>query len=167
MEKNERMKVFLGYVDMLSSEERTLLAEKLVEVMLRRRSEPQIAGCAQPAAGPKKKGLPSCPRCGAEPRVGVIVKKGFKNGAQRYKCTACERYFFLSTNTMFHHAKKDIDFLRKYIDMTMAGKSLPVCKEECGIAFQTAFNWRHKVLDAFEVVRAEESPETAGQDAVC
>lgn len=92
---------------------------------------------------------PDCPHCQAKANNGWIVKRGTDKGRQRYYCKACGKHFFSTTNTVFAHTRKDADTWRKFIRLTIAGKSLYACALECDIAYQTAFTWRHKVLNAF------------------
>ena len=95
--------------------------------------------------------VPDCPYCGAKADLGCIVKNGWHRGAQRYKCKSCNTKFVSTTNTAFSRTRKSADTWRKFIEMTIAQKSLAECAEECGICIQTAFNWRHKILNAFVV----------------
>lgn len=94
---------------------------------------------------------PDCPHCGAKAEFGYIIKKGIHKGAQRYMCKQCGRKFVSTTNTAYSRTKKDADTWRRFIAMTIDRRSLQDCAYECGIAYQTAFNWRHKILNAFSV----------------
>lgn len=92
---------------------------------------------------------PDCPHCGAKSDMGWVVKRGYKNGVQRYLCKSCGKHFFPTTNTAFARTRKDADVWRKFISLTISGRSLMDCSVECGIAYQTAFTWRHKILNVF------------------
>lgn len=92
---------------------------------------------------------PDCPHCQAKTNNGWILKHGKDKGRQRYYCKACGKHFFSTTNTVFAHTRKNADTWRKFIRLTIAGESLYTCSLECEIAYQTAFTWRHKVLNAF------------------
>ena len=94
---------------------------------------------------------PDCPHCGAKSDLGYVVKDGKKRGKQCYRCKACGRKFVPTTNTAFAHTKKSADTWRQYIAMMIAGKSIAACAEACDICIQTAFEWRHKILNAFVV----------------
>lgn len=96
-------------------------------------------------------GKPDCPHCKARASLGHIVKRGYKSGKQRFWCKACGKVFTMTTNTVFSGTHKDADVWRKFITYTIEGKSLAFCAENCEIAYQTAFTWRHKVLNAFRV----------------
>ena len=103
---------------------------------------------------------PDCPHCHAKAATGWVIKRGMHKGAQRYYCKSCGKYFVPTTNTVFERSRKDADVWRKFISLTIAGKSLHVCAMECGISYQTAFTWRHKVLNAF--VANQESLQMRG-----
>lgn len=94
---------------------------------------------------------PNCPHCYAKATLGFIVKKGKSNGIQRYLCKACNKYFFPATGTAFERTRKDANTWMKFIELTISGASLQQCVQECNIAYQTAFTWRHKVLNTFRV----------------
>lgn len=92
---------------------------------------------------------PDCPHCGAKAALGYINKKGTHKGSQRYQCKKCGKKFISTTNTAFAYTRKNAETWRKFIELTICGKSLAECAEECDICIQTAFNWRHKLLNAF------------------
>lgn len=94
---------------------------------------------------------PNCPHCHAKANLGFIVKKGKSNGVQRFFCKACNKYFFPASGTAFERTRKSSDTWMKFIELTISGASLKQCAEECHIAYQTAFTWRHKVLNTFRV----------------
>ena len=95
--------------------------------------------------------IPDCPRCKAKADLGNIVRKGYKGGVQRYYCKACGRFFMPTTNTVFAYTHKYADVWEKFIEMTLGGKSLASCAGECKIAIQTAFTWRHKILNSLKL----------------
>lgn len=94
---------------------------------------------------------PDCPHCHAKANLGFIVRKGKARGTQRFLCKSCNKYFFPATGTAFERTRKDADTWMKFVELTILGASLKQCAEECHIAYQTAFTWRHKVLNAFRV----------------
>lgn len=96
-------------------------------------------------------GKPDCPHCAAKASLGYIVRNGNHKGAQRYKCKACGKKFVSTTNTAFSRTRKSAETWRKFIEMTISQKSIAECAAECDLCIQTAFNWRHKVLNAFAV----------------
>lgn len=87
-----------------------------------------------------------CPHCGEK----QIKKNGHKNGVQRYLCFSCRKTFNITTNTILSSTKKDISVWNDYIDCMMNGLSIRKSAEKCGISVITAFEWRHKILDALQ-----------------
>ncbi len=89
----------------------------------------------------------SCPICGNE----HIVKFGKdKNLKQRYKCKSCAATFTASSFSVVSHTHCDMSVWRKYIELLLQRVSLRKCASECGISVQTAFIWRHKILNALQ-----------------
>ncbi len=97
---------------------------------------------------------PVCPHCGAAPMDGNVIRKGHtQNGSQRFYCKSCGRFFVPTAGTVFAYTHKPLDMWRKFIELTITGATLHTCQEECQIAYQTAFTWRHKVLNAFKMAQ--------------
>lgn len=94
---------------------------------------------------------PDCPHCRASGKMGFVTKRGFKCGSQRYYCKSCGRTFVPTTKTAFERSRKSSEVWKKFIEMTISCKSLVECSRECNICYQTAFTWRHKVLNAFRM----------------
>ena len=118
------------------------------------RNDNSCAQLVQKHAGEK----PDCPHCGAKAQLGNIVKKGYRaNGAQRFYCKSCGHNFVSTTNTAFAYTRKDSDTWEKFIYLTITGESLHTCAEECHIAYQTAFTWRHKILNVFKTHQEKET----------
>lgn len=89
-----------------------------------------------------------CPFCG-----GFAVRNGHLNGnKQRFICKTCHRSFVSSTSTPLARTHKNPDVWGKYMECLIKGESLRRTAMDCGISVSTAFFWRHKVLDALEVV---------------
>lgn len=148
MKKTNEMHEVLKMVQSMSERERSAIAEQIMQMM----AQPQVEGSKgfqELLNHPDEK--PDCPYCGAKADFGYVIKKGFIKGKQRYQCKHCGRYFMPTTGTAFARTRKDADTWRKYIQMTISGASLNACMEECDISYQIAFNWRHKVMNAFEV----------------
>lgn len=147
MNGQQNLNELLGMVKNLSKEEKATLADQIMR-MLTDPSEAKKNLCKDlvEEVGTER---PDCPHCKAKAAMGYITKRGLCKGAQRYYCKSCGRYFVITTNTAFARSRKDADTWRKYIGLTISGKGLRVCAAECGISYQTAFTWRHKVLNAF------------------
>ena len=87
-----------------------------------------------------------CPLCSSA----HIKRNGHKGTAQRYLCMDCHKTFSVTTNTIVASTKKDFSTWSKYIGCMMEGLSIRKCAEKCGINRNTAFLWRHKILDALQ-----------------
>ena len=88
-----------------------------------------------------------CPVCGAT----HVVRNGHRaDGTQNYKCKDCGRSFVITTNSIVSGMRKDFDVWVKYVDCMLNGYSIRKAAEECGIHRNTAFAWRHKILDALQ-----------------
>lgn len=134
----------LRVVNTLSNTEQKKLVDNIMEMM----RQTNVNSCSS-IVTEHIEGKPDCPHCNAKASLGEIIKRGFKNGVQRYYCKHCKKVFMPTTNTTFAYTRKDADTWRKFIYLTITGESLSECSRECKIAYQTAFTWRHKVLNAF------------------
>ncbi len=88
-----------------------------------------------------------CPICGS---VHVVRNGSRKDGTQRYICRTCNKSFTITTNTIVAATKKDMSVWEKYIDCMMEGLSIRESAVRCNINRNTAFLWRHKILDALQ-----------------
>jgi transposase-like protein len=88
-----------------------------------------------------------CPICGCV----HIVRNGHRaDGTQRYVCKDCGKSFVINTNSITSGTRKDFDVWKQYIDCMMNGLSIRKTASICGIHRNTAFLWRHKILDALQ-----------------
>ena len=149
MKNNENANSILKAIKSLSEKEQSIIAEQIIEML----SKPTTAKSRiyQDLVSDANNEKPDCPHCGAKANMGWINKRGLDKGVQRYKCKHCGRYFYPTTNTAFARTRKDADTWRKFVRLTISGENLKTCSEECKIAYQTAFTWRHKILNAFVV----------------
>ena len=91
-----------------------------------------------------------CPHCGC---LGHIVRNGHRSdGRQRYKCRDCDKSFLAATNSIASGTRKELKVWKLYMECMI--NKLPIRKtaEICGIHRNTAFIWRHKILDALQKV---------------
>ena len=86
-----------------------------------------------------------CPRCGDT----HIILNGKRKGVQNYKCKKCHKNFNEFTGTTITYIKKK-DLLKPFILLMLSGDSLYVCSKTLHIAIQTAFDWRQKIIAAFD-----------------
>lgn len=89
---------------------------------------------------------PVCPFCGGT----HIVRNGRFRNKQRYVCRDCGKSFFVTSNSIVSGTHKGVDVWEQYIDCMMNGYSLRKSAAICGIHYNTAFAWRHKILDALQ-----------------
>lgn len=88
-----------------------------------------------------------CPVCGCT----HVVRNGKrKDGTQKYRCMDCGKSFTATTNSVAGGTHKNLKTWEKFIDCMMDGYSLRKTAQVCGIHRNTAFRWRHKVLDALQ-----------------
>jgi transposase-like protein len=88
-----------------------------------------------------------CPICGCI----KIVRNGHrKDGTQRYVCKDCGKSFIIATNSIVSGTRKKLDTWKTYIDCMMNGLSVRKAADICEIHRNTAFIWRHKILDALQ-----------------
>lgn len=149
MKKSAKMSNMLNVVSTLSKAEQATLVEQIM-AMMQETGIKEKNTCHNLVEGVSS-AMPDCPHCGAKATLKKIVRSGFKaNGAQRYTCNSCGKTFVPTTGTAFAWTKKDAETWKKYIHLTISGASLQMCAYECNISYQTAFNWRHKILHVFE-----------------
>lgn len=88
-----------------------------------------------------------CPLCGG---IHVARNGHRKDGTQRFICRDCNRSFVVSANSIVHGTRKSLDTWEKYIDCMLNGFSIRKSASICHIHQDTAFIWRHKILDALQ-----------------
>ena len=92
------------------------------------------------------KEIKECPHC----RSTRFKKNGTTHGKQRYICNDCKKTFAITNDTILFSSKKDLSVWKKYIHCMIEKYSLRKTAEICDINLSTAFNWRHKILDALQ-----------------
>jgi transposase-like protein len=96
-----------------------------------------------------------CPRCQGT----HIHRNGKRREKQRYTCIDCGKTFGSTTGSMLSGTSKDISVWMEYCECMANKFSLRKSAEICGIDLQTAFFWRHKILQA---LAAEEPKQLSG-----
>lgn len=84
----------------------------------------------------------NCPHCSCV----HYQKWGIRDGLQRYYCSDCKKTFNALTGTplaRLRHKEKWMDFANDLID----SKSIRESAKHCGIHKNTAFRWRHRMLN--------------------
>ena len=142
------MDKILKLVEGFGSEEKKMLVKQIMSMM---EASSDNKSCSKMVED-NRSGRPNCPHCSASSELGYIVKRGVnRNGAQRFYCKNCGKIFVAATKTAFEGTRKNANVWSKFIEMTISGASIKACAEECSIAYQTAFIWRHKILNVFSV----------------
>lgn len=90
-----------------------------------------------------------CPLCGS---IHVVRNGHHADGTQRYLCRDCKKSFVVTTNSVVSGTRGGLSVWERYICCMMLGLSIRKSAEACGIHRNTAFYWRHKVLDALRSV---------------
>lgn len=86
-----------------------------------------------------------CPKCGC---VHVVRNGHDRKGNQRYRCLDCNATFSATSNNIVSDTHKSYDTRARFIDCMMDGLSVRKTAKKCKIHRNTAFLWRHKILDA-------------------
>ncbi len=87
-----------------------------------------------------------CISCGC---VDGIVKNGKrKNGLQKYKCKNCGHYFSGAKDSVLSGTHKRIEVWETFVWCMNEKYTLSKAAEKCNIHRNTAFMWRHKILNA-------------------
>lgn len=89
-----------------------------------------------------------CPHCG----VTHIGPHGSYKGNKRYICYDCGKTFNLTTKSVFHCHKQDLETYLKYIELMIHQVSIREAARICKISRQTSFLWRHKFLDTLQSI---------------
>lgn len=84
-----------------------------------------------------------CPRCGSR----SVRRWGRANGLPRYRCADCKRTFNGLTGTPLARLRKK-DLWQTQAAALIAGESVARTAEHGGVAYTTAFRWRHRFLAA-------------------
>lgn len=88
-----------------------------------------------------------CPHCGSV----AVVRNGHRaDGKQKYRCKDCKSVFVINSVSITSGTRKDFSVWEKFIDCMMNGFPLRKTASICEIHKNTAFIWRHKVLDALQ-----------------
>lgn len=92
-----------------------------------------------------------CPHCGS---VHVVKNGKRSDGSQNYLCRDCGKQFNIRSNSIVSHSRKDMNVWQSFIECMLQGLSLRKTAEICKIHRNTAFAWRHKILDTLQNMAA-------------
>lgn len=85
---------------------------------------------------------------------------------QRYLCKECDRTFVASTGTITSYTKKGREVWEEYFRCMMEGISVRKAASICEINKNTAFVWRHKILDTLQVIENNVKLEGTGEPKI-
>ena len=95
--------------------------------------------------------IKACPHCEST----HFVRNGTCKTAQRYLCRHCRKTFTDTNKTILFSTKKSMEVWQKYVHCLVEKYSLRKTAKICGIGVNTAFFWRHKILDALQNMQDE------------
>ena len=84
-----------------------------------------------------------CPHCASR----KLQRWGSSAGLPRYRCVDCRRSFNALTGTSLAGLRKK-DRWADHAQAMISGDTLAKSAKRCGVAFSTAFRWRHRFLAA-------------------
>lgn len=91
----------------------------------------------------------TCPFCGST----KVVRNGKRNdGVQKFRCKDCGKSFVAKTSTVSSGTRKPLSTWISYIECMMNWATVRESAERCGISERTSFVWRHKILDAMQMM---------------
>lgn len=86
---------------------------------------------------------PACPRC-KSPRTARDGRT--PAGHRRLRCAVCGTRFGIMSGTIFENCKKDLATWVRFVELMTWNVPIEAAAELCGVAHQTAFEWRHRVF---------------------
>lgn len=87
-----------------------------------------------------------CMKCGCT--EGIVKNGKRRSGKQKYKCKSCGHIFTEIENKVLSGTHKSMEVWERFIDCMNEELTLRKAAERCGIHRNTAFAWRHKVLNS-------------------
>lgn len=144
----------LTLISSLSPMEQSQLKTVLLE------DKPKVSTMEQLISEKRFTGGLVCPLCGC---IDHVSRNGHRrDGKQRYICKDCSKTFVANANSITAGTLKELNVWKKYVECMINGLSVRKTAEICGIHRNTAFIWRHKILDALQNV--SESAKLEGID---
>lgn len=134
---------FAGEVDALSSADFALL-QQAVET---RKCREGVGVGDYAAAAAKWRPRPSCPACKSD---NCRRKSLAPAGHQRWVCKECGARFNSLTGTIFESFKKPLYTWVLFIRLMCYNVQLDAAAELCGMSHQTAWEWRHRVMETID-----------------
>jgi len=92
----------------------------------------------------------TCPKCGSA----NLWSRGSYKGVKRLQCNDCRKYFSSTSGTALYYIHKK-DKWQAYLQCMEERLTLRESAKRVRISFQTAFNWRHKILSSLSDVESD------------
>jgi transposase-like protein len=134
-------KTFTEYFKNIDEGERQYVIQELLLLIS---SENSDSGVAEGQAEAQASHRVCCAHCSSTD----VRANGKYKDVQRYYCKTCSTYFRETTGKMSFGLKKG-QLLKTYLYHMLMGLSIAKCAKATGICIQTSFDWRHKILSAF------------------
>ena len=83
-----------------------------------------------------------CPNC----KNNYIVKNGFKNDKQYYKCKSCNKFFSISTNTLISNIRLSYNQLLKFMLCLINYNTITETAKIVGLSERDTYNIRIKII---------------------
>jgi len=94
--------------------------------------------------------IDSCPHCNSK----SFHKWGIRSGLQRYRCKSCKKTFNILSNTALARLRHKSVWM-DYTQDLIKGKSIRSSALHCHVDKNTAFRWRHRMLQTPSTLKAE------------
>lgn len=86
-----------------------------------------------------------CPHC----KSSHTIHRGISKGVEQFTCKDCKKHFRSSYGTALFRIRRK-DKWQAYLRLMEQGYSIKRAAKELGIAVQTSFDWRHKILSSLQ-----------------
>ena len=90
----------------------------------------------------------ACPHCGSV----SVVKNGFKDGRQRYKCKDCGKTFGDTHGTILYHSKLTAERWKDLLEHTMRNDSVRFIRKQNKMNVRTILYNRHRISELLKVL---------------
>ena len=95
-----------------------------------------------------------CPHC----KSIDFIKYGKYNNLQRFKCKSCLKTFNEGTGLIWHNSRKSTSTWEKYCKLMFQGHTIRFCARSLNMCIETAFKWRHKILNNLNTITSTRRP---------
>jgi transposase-like protein len=92
-----------------------------------------------------RSGSMACPHCTST----HTIRRGVSKGVEQFTCKDCKKHFRGSYGTALFRIRRK-DKWQGYLRLMEQGYSIKGAAKELGIAIQTSFDWRHKILSSLQ-----------------